>query len=154
MVMIGRTVSKGAIVKYQGLSLAEWIARGRANGTIADTLMVVWAYCMDEDEALRWITAIVGGELNEQVALTRIRGSQPADDMPLLTAGSNAGEPVAQAEQTGAGRADERDSGREVTALQTPHEPYFVAAIPDRRIMLHPAVQTELGAETHTQHTI
>lgn len=68
-------------MKQRGLTLDEWIALGRASGAISDTLTVIWLYCMDEREALRWITAIVAGTLDERIALMRIRGSQQSHAM-------------------------------------------------------------------------
>lgn len=61
---------------YQNLKLHEWIDKGRANGTIGDVVTVIWAYCMDEPTALKWIAAIVSGQMSEHDALGAL---QPDD---------------------------------------------------------------------------
>ena len=58
---------------YSGLTLEGWIALGRETGKVKDVLTVIWAYCLDEPEALAWISAIVTGETTERVALTSIK---------------------------------------------------------------------------------
>ncbi|MCD4686256.1 MAG: hypothetical protein K8S97_10005 [Anaerolineae bacterium] len=60
-------------MKYQDLDLNAWIDRGRSNGTIKNVLTVIWAYCIDEAEALRWVASIVTGETPEREALTSLQ---------------------------------------------------------------------------------
>ena len=60
-------------MEYQGLTLHEWIARGRNSGAIKDVLTVIWAYCIDEAEALRWVAAIANGKNPERDALATIK---------------------------------------------------------------------------------
>ena len=57
---------------YSGLTLEGWIALGRETGKVKDVLTVIWAYCLDEPEAVAWISAIVTGETTERAALTSI----------------------------------------------------------------------------------
>ncbi len=57
---------------YSGLTREGWIALGRETGKIKDVLTVIWTYCLDEPEALAWISAIVTGETTERAALTSI----------------------------------------------------------------------------------
>lgn len=54
---------------YQTLRLHEWIERGRAGGHIRDISTVLLAYCMDESEAMAWISDIVSGRTSEADAL-------------------------------------------------------------------------------------
>lgn len=60
-------------MQYQGLTLEQWIERGRAYGTIEDVLTVIWAYHIPEMDALAWVACIVSGETNEYEALTQLR---------------------------------------------------------------------------------
>lgn len=59
-------------MKYQDMDLNEWIDRGRSNGTIKHVLTVIWAYCIEESEALGWIASIVTGRTPEREALTSL----------------------------------------------------------------------------------
>ncbi len=61
-------------MKYQGLDLNEWIDKGRNCGAITNVLTVIWAYCIAESEALRWIASIVTGDTPEREALSSLQG--------------------------------------------------------------------------------
>jgi hypothetical protein len=57
---------------HEKLKLHEWIERGRTSGAIREISTVIWAYCMDEPQALRWIAAIVSGHIEEDAALANM----------------------------------------------------------------------------------
>lgn len=63
------------------LKLHEWVARGRQNGTIQDVSTVIWAYCMDEQQALNWIADIVTGKVCEGDALAAMEVTLRVDNV-------------------------------------------------------------------------
>lgn len=71
----------GHTMRYQGLTLREWIEKGRTNGTIEDVLTVIWAYRIPETEALAWVACIVSGETNEREALTELRNDEKTHEL-------------------------------------------------------------------------
>jgi hypothetical protein len=57
---------------YEGLTLQEWIEQGRQNGAIQDVVTVIYAYWMEDADALDWIAPIVTGEISENEALAEL----------------------------------------------------------------------------------
>jgi hypothetical protein len=62
------------------LKLHEWISEGRSNGTIQNVATAIWAYCIDEPQALEWIAEIVTGRISEREALGALDVSACVDD--------------------------------------------------------------------------
>jgi hypothetical protein len=66
---------------YKNLKLPEWISKGRANGTIQNVATVIWAYCIDEPQALEWVAEIVSGHISEREALGALDVPPCVDDV-------------------------------------------------------------------------
>jgi hypothetical protein len=68
-------------VIYNHLKLHEWISKGRANGTIQNVATVIWAYCIDEPQALQWVAEIVTRRTSEREALAAFDVSAYVDEV-------------------------------------------------------------------------
>ncbi|MBN1681715.1 MAG: hypothetical protein JW966_15650 [Anaerolineae bacterium] len=54
---------------YQNMNLGQWLAAGKQNGRIRSIETIIFAYCMDERDAVAWISDIVTGKISEAEAL-------------------------------------------------------------------------------------
>jgi hypothetical protein len=61
---------------YSGMALDGWIALGRETGSIKDVLTIMWAYCLEEPDALEWVGAIVTGKITERAALAALKNDK------------------------------------------------------------------------------
>jgi hypothetical protein len=74
------------VTQHEDMRLHEWIAFGRENGRIRDVRITVWAYCLDERQAIEWISPIVRGEITEQEALRLLEQTVKREEELALSA--------------------------------------------------------------------